>query len=603
MKIRLSAAAVAVATALSVPAFAVETTGEVVVVTATRQKQRANEVMASVEIIDRKTIERSGHTTLPELLAGQSGLRVVANGGAGANSSVFIRGAESRHTLLLVDGVRIGSATSGQPALELIPLALIERVEILRGPASALYGSEAIGGVIQVFTRRGEAGFHPQVFAGYGTEDTRSLNASVSGGAHRLRYSVSAGHDSTDGFNAKPDPTTFGANADRDGFRNDYLSASASIGFREHDEIGVSAFHSEGRNEYDANRTFDSYLDKRLSSVNAHLVNRLSQGWTSTLRVGHSVDRLRDSATARPSTHLQTDQSQFVWQHDVRLPVGSLMAAYEYLDQRVDTTAVFAKDERQVQAVLLGWTARVGRHNLQANLRHDDNSQFGHETTGYAGYGYALSDAWRVHGSIGTAFNAPTFNQLYFPDIGFFRGNPDLRPEKALNREIGIRWDGAAHAVGVTYFNNRVRNLIAGFPLPQNVNRAKLEGVELAYEGSVFGFDVRAGYDFLDARDESTGNRLPRRADEAAFLSVARTQGAWSWGVDWNGEGRRFDNAANTVRLEGYGLLNAFVHYAFAPDWRVELRANNVLDKDYQLANGFAAPGASTFVGVRYAPR
>ncbi len=606
MKHRLTIAAVAVAAAFPIQisaASAQDTVGETIVVTATRQKQRASDLMASVEIIDREMIERSGHSTLPELLSGLTGLRVVTNGGAGSSASVFIRGAESRHTLLLIDGMRVGSATSGQPTIEMIPLALIDRIEILRGPSSVLYGSEAIGGVIQIFTRRGEVGLYPEAFAGYGTYNTRAANAAVRGGSERLRYSVAAGHDATDGFNAKPDPATFGANPDKDGFRNNYLSASATLGFREHDELGANVIYSEGRNWYDTNPTFNSFLDKSVSSSAVQMVNRIASGWDSTVRVSYSIDRVRDRPTANSRSHLETAQTQFVWQHDVRTAAGTLMAAYEFLDQRVDTTAVFARTERRVHAALLGWTAQFDAHRLQANVRHDNNSQFGDKTTVLVGYGYAISPEWRVQGSIGTAFNAPTFNQLYFPDVVFFRGNPDLKPEEALNREVGVHWEGQSDSIGLTYFNNRVRNLIAGFPLPENLNRAKLEGVEFSYSGSVLGYRVKAGFDLLDARNVGSGKRLTRRADQAGFAKIDRTSGAWTWGADWNGEGRRFEDASNTIRLGGYGVLNAFVHYAVARDWRVEVRANNLLDKQYELARGFATAGANAFVGVRYAPR
>lgn len=574
-----------------------------VVVTASRQQQRADAVLANVEVIDRERIEQAGHSTLIDLLASQPGIRVVSNGGAGSNTSVFMRGAESRHTLLLIDGMRAGSATTGQPSLEMIPLALIERIEILRGPASALYGSEAIGGVIQVFTRKGEPGFHPSFHAGFGSENTQSYGAAFAGGVERLRYTLAVGHDETDGFNAKPDPTrVFGANPDKDGFRNDYLNASATLGLRERDEIGVSLLHSEGRNWYDTNLTYDSYLDKQTTAATVFMTNRIGSRWTSTLRLGHSEDKLKNRATAAAPELFDTEQTQFMWQNDVRLPLGTLMAAYEYLDQQVGGTTAYVEDRRELHAFLLGWTASFGAHSVQVNARHDDNSSFGSETTGYLGYSYEVMTGLRVLGSIGSAFNAPTFNQLYFPDTGFGGGNPDLKPERALNRELGVRWDQGGHAVGLTYYNNRVSDLISGWP-PVNVNKATLAGYELTYSGQVLGYRVRAGIDLLDARDERTDNRLPRRADEAGFLSVDRSFGAWTVGMDWNGQGRRFENVSNTLRMHGYGLLNAFVQYAVSRDLRVELRANNILDKEYELSRGYATPGANAFLMVRYAPR
>lgn len=611
MKYRSVAAAVAAVSSCSIHApvaFAQDSVGAPVVVTATRQAQRADEVMASVEVIDREMIERSGQSTLVDVLQSLSGVRLSSSGGAGSNASAFLRGAESRHTLLLIDGLRVGSATTGQPTLEAIPLAMVERIEVLRGPASALYGSEAIGGVIQIFTRRGASGFHPEVAVGYGTYDTLNASVALRGGAGRLSYSVTAGQDDTEGHNAKHDreywTSRWGSSyhPDKDGFRNRYFAASASLDLRERDRIGVNLFATDGRNDYDTNDYYESYLDKRVSSVGAYMVNQLTDGWTSTLRVGESRDKVRNHPDATNENRIDSNQQQFQWQHDVRLPLGTLMAAYEHTRAKVGGDTDYTVDSRRVNALLLGWSARIDAHSVQINARHDDNSQFGSKTTGMLAYGYRINPALSVHGSVATAFNAPTFNQLYWPDTGFGGGNPDLTPEHALSRELGLRWDDGTHHVELTYYNNRVRDLIAGWP-PQNLNRARLEGLELAYEVGFGAYNLRAGADFLNAKDEETRNDLPRRARTAAFVRLDKMAGAWNWGVEWNGLGRRYDDPANQVRLAGYGVVNAYAHYALARDWRLEMRANNILDKDYELSRGYAASGANVFVGVRYAPR
>lgn len=615
MNIRLGAVAIAVAAAfpLHLPsAFAQEKVADTVVVTATRQAQRENEVLASVEVIEREQIERAGQSTIIELLATQPGVQVSSNGGAGSSSSVFIRGTSSRHALLLIDGMRVGSATSGQPMLEAIPLGTIDRIEILRGPASALYGSDAVGGVIQVFTRRGREGFHPELFVGYGSHDTVRASASLAGGKDRLRYSIGVGHDETDGFNAKRDPARWvsawtGAssfNADDDGFRNQYLTASAALGFRAADEVGVNTYYSDGRNWYDTNDFYDSRLDKKLSSASIYMRNELGDGWTSTLRLGQSQDETTDQADFAPASRFETTQQQFVWQNDVRLGDGMLLAAYEYTREEVEGTADYDKDERDVNAVLLGWSGRFGAHSLQLNARHDDNSQFGDKTTGLVGYGYQLSPEWSVRGSIGSAFKAPSFNDLYWPGSG----NPNLEPEVALNRELSFGWDNGLHKVDVTYFDNKVKRLIdwaptdTGWWAPSNVGLARLEGVELAYAVGFGGYDLKAGVDYLEAED-GDGNRLPRRAKVSGFARLDKRAGAWNWGLEWNGANHRYEDEANTDRLAGYGLLNAYAHYEVAPDWRLEMRANNLLDKDYQIARGYNTDGTNVFVGVRWAPR
>lgn len=606
---RTAAFAAVVLLPQSIPAvLAQETVTEAVVVTASRQPQRVSDVLSRVEILDRDAIERAGQSSLVELLRAQPGIRVSMSGGLGANASVFIRGAESRHTLVLIDGMRMGSVTTGQPALEAIPLAMIDRIEILRGPASAMYGSEAIGGVIQIFTRKGVDGFQPEVFVGYGSNSTLNANASLAGGAGRVRYNLTVGQDETDGFNAKRDPDFWNLpwgnsyHPDRDGFRNAYVSAAASVALRERDEVGVNLYHSDGRNWYDSNDFFDSYLDKSMSAYSVYMTNQLADGWTSTLRAGRTEDKLSNWPDLYSFSRFDSTQTQFMWQNDVRLPVGSLMAAYEYVRSEVDGTTDFTVDRRTVNALLLGWSARFDAHNVQVNTRYDDNSQFGSKATGLFAYGYQVSRALSLQASIGTAFNAPTFNQLYWPDTGFGGGNPNLEPEEALSREIGLRWDDGAHAVELTYYNNRVDDLIADWP-PANVNRANLEGIEVVYRTQLAGFDVQAGLDLLKAEDDATGKNLPRRAEQMAFARIDRATGAWNYGVEVNGSGHSYDDAANTVRLGGYGLVNAYAHYRVNPEWRIEARATNLFDRDYELSRGYATDGTNVFVGVRYAPR
>ena len=620
--IRLSAPVVALAAALPLSSVSVHAQHDAdlapVVVTATRQAQRADDSLASVEVLTRADIERAGQSSLIDVLRALPGVQVSANGGPGSNATSYIRGAESRHTLLLIDGVRVGSASSGAPTLETIPLAMIERIEVLRGPASALYGSEAIGGVIQIFTRKGEEGFHPELFVGYGTHNTFKGSATLAGGVERLRYSLTAGKERTDGYNSKRDPRYWVSSstrtsywADDDGLRNDMLSGSLSLGFRSRDEVGVSFAQSDARNWYDASGLiaggyFDSYIDKKSSMTNVYMRNEVLEGWTSTLRLGQSQDKTLNKASTANPTYFNTLQDQFVWQHDLALPVGTLLAAYEYVESKLDSTTAYRQDSRRVNSAVLGWTAAIDAHHLQINARHDDNSQFGAKTTGLFAYGYDLNAQWRLRGSIATAFNAPTFNQLYWPASSSFTGNPDLKPEEALNREIGVRWSSGAQMVEAVYFDNKVKNLVStGSPngLQVNIGEARLKGVELAYFLNVGNFNLAAGADFLSAKDENSGRRLQRRAQRAGFLRLSHTLDSFDWGVEWSGAGRRYDNAANTVELHGYGLLSAFAHYRVARDWRIEARADNILDQDYELARGYRTPGTNVFVGVRYTPR
>ncbi len=580
---------------------------DVVVITATRIPTRASSLLSDVTVVSREQIDRAAQSTLGELLGRQPGLTLVDNGGPGSNTSVFVRGANANHTLILVDGLRVGSATTGQTALESIPLDQVERIEILRGPASALYGSDAIGGVIQVFTRKGQGAPRANAFAGYGRYATREASAGLSGGSQSLSYSLQAGYYETNGFSATNDPAKqpFLFNPDRDGLRNKQFSGSLALRPAAGHELGLNVLYSDGVNQFDNGRGFDDRIDKTLSSFGAYSRNRLTSIWTSTLRVGRGTDDQTVRGAPGDTSTFRTDQDQFAWQNDVDLPFGRALFALERLEQKIASSVAFPVAARAINTVLGGWSGNLGRHRLQANLRHDRNTQFGNKSTATLAYGYQISDAWRAYASAGTAFRAPSFNELYFPDFG----NPELKPEQARNAEVGATWESGGQRANLVAFRNRVRELISFDPVTFtaiNVNRAKLEGLTLAYSADYGNWIVGAGLDLLRARDEATGERLIRRPSRKLALSAEHLAGPWRVGGELVAVGNRTDNdftTGETIKLGGYALLNATAKYAFAAGWAIEARADNLTDKEYENAFGFATPGRSLFVGVRYAPK
>lgn len=574
-----------------------------VVVTATRIPTRVNEVIADVTVIDRETIEQAGPATLPELLARQPGLHIADNGGRGKSASVFMRGTSSTHALLLVDGMPLGSATTGQPSLHNLPLSQIERIEILRGPASSLYGSDAIGGVIQIFTKRGAGPARVTAYVGVGSNGTREAQAGVSGSSGPFAYNFSAAHYTTDGFNVAADPQRFNIvnsslpNPDEDGYRNTTFTGRLVYEIAKGHELGATILEGKSRNWFDrGGPTVDAYNNDKTRAYGVFLKNRLTDIWTSELRWGSSEDWSESFAPGR--SLFATTQVQWTWQNDLRLPVGRLMLALENTVQEVDSTTAYAVKRREVESAILGYQGNVGAHSWQAALRRDDNSQFGAHTTGSLGYGYRLGEAWQVRGSIGTAFKAPSFNQLYFP--GF--GNATLKPEKARNREIGLHWtEGGQHA-SVTRFDNRITDLIVGFPVA-NVGKARIEGTSLAY-GFVYGawlFD--AGLDLMKPINEDTGKRLQRRPAEMLKLAVTYSPGDWKVGGEANAVGRRYDTATEGRPMGGYGVVNLFAGKTLSRDWSLEGRINNLFDREYENAWAYAVPGREIFVGLRYRPK
>lgn len=579
------------------------------VVTATRQSMRTDEVLSDVTLIERDAIETAGHSTLEQILAAQPGIQMAANGSPGAASYLYIRGTNPKHVLLLVDGMRMGSATSGEATWSRIPAAQIERIEIIRGPASSLYGSDAIGGVVQVFTRAaGSVPLRLTASAGAGADGARSASAGISGSRDHWRYALNLADDVTDGFNSKPDDPK--ANPDRDGFRN--RSASGRLGYRfaPGHEVMLTALHAEGRSDYDGSGVSVDWENRtRNGAASLTLKNALGEYWHSTFSIGHSVDASKNLKNGVRSSEFNTRQRQYAWQHDIRAGGGNFLVGVERLTQEIDTSGNYRRDRRHNDAIQFGWQQGFGAHRVQASLRRDDDSLFGGKTTGLLAYGYRLAPNWRGSVSVGTAFKAPTFNELYYPASGSYAGNPALQPESSRNREFALHYEGARQQASLTLYHNRIEDMIAwtrvgALNQPTNIDSARLRGATLTWGAQLAGFDLNASYDWLDAEDRKNHRQLPRRARQTATLAVTKTLGEWTWHADLLVSDRRYEYKSNArVSLSGYTLANLYAAYRLSPDWSLFARINNLFDRDYTLADGYATAGRNAFIGIRYSPQ
>jgi vitamin B12 transporter len=620
MQQRLTLTAAAVATLFaSIPTTHAESGDAVILVTATRQPTRHNELLSDSTVIDRKALEAAApQQTLGDLLLRESGVEGLTTGNPGANQSIFIRGANASHTLLLIDGQRVGSATLGEPSLSRLPLAQIERVEILRGPASALYGSDAIGGVIQVFTRPTVEGTQFAISAAAGSHNTREINESIATRQGPISANLRFGILKSDGFNATRRPGhpafPFGDqfNPDADGYENRHLTAGAAYAFNKDNEIGVSLFHSDGENQYDSgsdstfapNPGLDYKNRNKVTSGTVFSTNRLLPRWTSTVRLGQSVDDSISLEGSLETSRFKTMQRQLTWQNDLRLPVGTALVAIERLKQEIDTTTPFSVTERTIDSVLAGWNGALGSHRLQGNVRRDRNSQFGGKTTGSAGYGYQFNDQWRLRSSVSTAFKAPTFNDLYFPADPFSAGNPNLKPEKAKSAEVGINRDTATGSLALTAYKTRVTDLIewqfTTIFSPVNVGTAELRGLSLSGRQRYGDTTVRASADLQDHKNADTDKQLTLRARRHGSLGIDHQFGGSTVGADLIAVGPRYNNEANTVELAGYALLNLRADYRLGERWTVFGRVDNALDRDHEVRWGYATAGRTLFAGIRY---
>lgn len=574
-----------------------------VVVTATRMPQPIDTVLADLRVIDADTIANAGPMTLTELLQTRGGVEISANGGPGQVSGVFLRGSNAGHVVLLVDGVRINSATAGTNAFENIPLAQIERIEILRGVGSSLYGADAIGGVIQVFTKNAEAA-RTEASVGIGQWDTHEASLGLARRVGATRWSLQAGWRESRAFSATNPAATFSYDPDADGYRNSNLGLSVEHDIADGHSLALRTLASRGRTQFDAGPGSDDVNRQRLASTALESRNRLAANWRSLLRLARGSDHIRTDGTF--PGFVDTDQDQATWQNDIAALGGQWVAGLDWRREKVASDTAYTVSTRRFLGAFGGYSARFGAHLVEASARHDDDSQFGGHATGKLGYGVKLTPQWRASASVGTAFKAPSFNDLYYPLSFGFSGNPDLKPERARSAELALRHDGGALQGGVVLFASRVRDLIAvdpSFTTVTNVNRARIRGVTLDASWRSDIWTARGEFTHQDAEDADTGKRLVRRARQYGSASLGVVQGPWRGGVEWVVSGDRFGAAGNGAasRMAGYGLVNLNASWAVTPRWTLAARLNNVADRKYELVQGYNTPGSNLFVSLAYA--
>ena len=581
-----------------------------VVVTATRTAVTTDATLAPVEVITRDEIERLQAKSVVDLLRGRAGINLTNLGGPGKQTSVFVRGSESDHVLVLVDGMRIGSATSGQAAFQDVPVALIERIEIVRGPRSSLYGSDAIGGVIQIFTRRdrGPASFHFHV--GAGSDGFREGGIGIGGGSERGWFGLDAGFQQTDGINACRGAGApifagcFTTEPDRDGYKQFAFSLRGGLNIGESVELQGNATRSNGDNEFDGSFVDNAEFVQQV--IGARLKWTASDWATLTFSAGRNQDESENFKGNVFRSEFDTQRDSASVQADFSLGERqTLTVGTDWLRDSITSTTVYADHSRRVHALFAQYQGGFGAQDLQLALRRDDNDQYGGKTTGTAAWGLNFADQWRVTASYGTAFKAPTFNELYFP--GF--GNPNLRPESSKTVDLGIAWRGERTRIGLNAFETSVDDLIAfdsSIFLPNNIDQARLRGAELHIDTRLAGWSIAGSASWLDPENRAPGlndgKDLPRRARESARIDVDRSFGAFSLGLTGAAEGARYDNLANTRRIDGFATLDLRAEYRFAKHWTLQAKLANVFDETYETASFYNQPGRTWSVLLRFQP-
>lgn len=576
-----------------------------VVVTASRTAQSADASLASVTVITREDINHLQAQSLPDVLRGVAGLTISNNGGAGKATSVSLRGTNSDHVLVLVDGVKIGSATLGTASFQDIPVAQIERIEIVRGPRASLYGSEAIGGVIQIFTRRGGGALTPSASFTAGSYGTYNTAAGLSGGGEQGWFNFKLNQQNTSGFNACRGSLVAGCftnEPDKDGYHNSSLGLNGGYRFDSGMTADAQVLRANSKNKYDGTTVNESEGVQQV--LGGSLKFAPLQAWNMTLRAGSGQDDSNNFKNGVFKTRFNTQRDSLSLQNDFSLDTDHLLTAgIDHQNDRVDSTTLYTQSARSNDALFGQYQGGFGAHSLQASARRDNNQQFGGHSTGGLGYGYAVSDTTRLTASYGTAFKAPTFNQLYYP--GF--GSATLRPELSRSVEVGVAGRNTVGKWSLHAYQTDITDLIgydATFT-PVNINTARLTGLEGQLKTQLSGWDVNSTLTLQDPRQTSgvnQGKLLNRRATETARVEVVRDFGKYRLASSVYAEGRRYDDLANTdtKRLSGYGLLDVRAEYRVTKEWLVQGRIDNLLDKQYETAQFFYQAGRGVYLTLNY---
>ncbi|WP_323001299.1 TonB-dependent vitamin B12 receptor [Denitromonas sp.] len=610
MRLCLSAAALAVSCAFPLVSMAADAVGDTVVVTATRTARTVDESLAAVTVITQADIERLQARSVPDLLRGQAGLSLTNNGGRGKQTSVFMRGTESDHVVVLIDGVKVGSATAGSAAFQDMPVDMIERIEIVRGPRSSLYGSEAIGGVIQIFTKRGGGALRPSGSVGFGSKGVRKATFGLDGGGDQGWVSLNLSHDATDGFNACRAEAAgkggcFTNEPDRDGYQN--LSGSVRAGYRFDGgaEVNVNWMRTQATSDFDGSSQNES------DSVQEVFGGRFSfsplAAWKMTLGAGVSTDNANNYKDDVFKSSFDTERTTLSWQNDITLDENHLLTfGLDHQDDEITSTTAYPESSRTNDGVFALYQGAIGRHDYQVSLRSDDDERYGRHNTGAIAWGYTVSEALRLTASYGTAFKAPTFNELYFP----FYGNTELEPERSRTVEFGLSGRAGWGYWSANLFQTHVDDLIgydASLFKANNISEARIRGVEGVLGTQLAQWDLRTSVTLLDPRDASgganDGNLLPRRAKQTLRVDADRDYGRFSVGASVLAASHRYDEVANTNRLGGYGVVDLRAEYKLAADWRLQGTIGNVFDHEYETARFYNQEGRSVFVTLKYQPK
>jgi len=567
-----------------------------IIVTATRTTQTTDDSLASVTIITQQQIEQKQAQNIPELLNGIQGIDISNSGGLGQSTSIYMRGTNASHVLILIDGIRMGSATLGTVSLQTIPISQVERIEIVRGPRASLYGSDAIGGVIQIFTKKAKSN-NVNLSIGYGSLNTGKATAGFNAITDKNQFSLNIAYLETKGLNSlkTSDP-------DEDGYKNSSISANFKHNFSNTSSLSLTWMNAQGNNEYDDSSTTTNIVDSDFEqqAIGANYTIKPFEDWQIVLKASQSQDKSENFKNGTNNGTFNTQRDILTWQNDITLSNSLLLTAgVEYQNDKVESTTAYDKTARSNKGYFIQQQWFGNTNDIVAALRLDDNEAFGNHTTGNISWGVDLGKHYRLISSYGTGFHTPTFNNLYFP--GF--SDPSIKPEESESYEIELRGQAKNTHWNINLYRTEITNLIV-YPSPSylvtNLDKVTIEGLEMGATLKQKAYDTSVQVSFIDPTNDSTKKVLPRRAKRSLKFSLDQNTGGWRSGLEIIVKSSRFDDTNNSTRLAGYSLVNLNSSYPLSKKWTLRGKISNLLGEKYQTTNNYNNEELGTYVSIHY---
>ncbi|MDX2369817.1 MAG: TonB-dependent receptor [Colwellia sp.] len=582
---------------------------EQMVVTANRSQQDKFLSLSATEVIGQAQIKAMQPQNITELLNTVAGLTVANLGGAGQSASVFMRGTNSNHTLVLVDGVRVGSATLGTTSFSTMSVSLIDRIEVVKGPRGALWGSDAIGGVIQIFTKKLKSG-EGIVTAGVGSNGYWKTEAAIGLGNDLHSLTIMGALEESDGFNSSDYP----GQDDNDGYDRQSFSINGQSQLTDQYSLNLISRYEQGGSQYDNQFGVFDWEGNKNENENEHENYSVKVGGaynSANTLIETSFSKSQDqggtfvgNTNPKVVNEITTKRDQFgLLGHYQLSEQTSVVGGFDWFEERVSNTgSAYVKDKRIARAIFVQARHQLNEFLFEGAVRKDDIQGLDKETTYNLSVGYQLNDDWLLSLSQGTGFKAPTFNDLYWPGAE----SPDLKPEKIENTEILVRNQFDNGSVEISFYDSEIENLISWAPndegiwKPSNIANATAQGVDLTVSLQTGDFSHQVAAAYVDTEDKATGKRLLRRPKVTATYTLGYQLDALTANLVLDYRGESIDNKYSPITLSSVLLTNLSLSYQLTSELSVTGKVNNFFDKDYVVAEHYLTDGVNYQLSATY---